>query len=97
MNMFRQLGQEAFHVSSFGNRIEIILVEDKDNNLIYCKDEIPLGNKVYLIDETMIGTVEGSKPYEDKEVGNIFEISLAETFSKVPVTITEIDLTSGTI
>lgn len=82
-NMFSSLGQCGFYVNSFGYRQNIILVEDKDNNIIYCKDHIPLGNKVYIgvkdDDSKYIGTVEACIEHEDTTVGIIAKIQLYES------------------
>lgn len=93
-NMFRDCGEEGFYANIYGARKDIILVNSKDSDVIYCKDDIPLGTKVHLMDETLLGTVEKSLQVE-KSVGNVHEITLYKETVKVPVTIIETDLSVG--
>ncbi|NRA76797.1 MAG: hypothetical protein HRU18_01205 [Pseudoalteromonas sp.] len=94
-NMFAELGQNGTYYNQFGMKQNIILVHDKENGVIWCKEDIPLGFKVYDSEDIFIGEVEGSQKVE-KSVGNIYEIYLKTEF-KAPVTITEVDLTSRPI
>lgn len=97
-NMFTDCGEAGFHVNQYGIRENLILVDSKCtdteyNKIIYSKEPIPLGNKVYLIDETYIGTA--SKCFMvEKSVGNIHEITV-EVMVSAGFTMTEVDLSKS--
>jgi len=74
-NMFRDCGEAGFYANSYGVRTNVIIVRNKDTDIIYSKDSIPLGNKVYLADEKYIGIVESSNLIE-RPVGMIYEITM---------------------
>ena len=73
--MFTECGEAGFYVNQYGKKENLILVDCK-NGVIYSKESIPLNNKVYLLNETYLGTVIKCIMVE-KSVGNIHEITLA--------------------
>lgn len=79
-NMFRDCGEAGHYVNSLGNTQNLIIVDCK-NGMIYSKESIPLGCKVYLIDETYLGLVVKCTMVNNS-VGNIHEIELED----VPIT-----------
>ena len=77
-DMFATYGEAGFYVNSFGNRQNLTLIDCR-NCIIYSKESIPLGNKVYLADEIYLGLVIKCV-MDEKSIDNIHKIMLDDVY-----------------